>query len=281
MVSKKMSIRFFFVFILFCALFMKSAYSVALPTALSTNVCADELLLDLANPNQILAVTHYSKPRHQKLLKNNNLAVYRGQTEEILSLKPDLVVTGVFDAPLTTQLFEKFEIKTLRLDIPKNFEEIIEQIHQLAKALNQENKGLEIANNIEQELNELNSNHPFSGKRAVFWGYEGHVPGLETYENDLLEKLGLTNIAGDFGIHGHGWISIEKLIQSKPDFLILEEKNSALSSVGEKLLNHPAIQAALPDLKIISLEENSLRCGGPYLIHVLQNLQSALSAYEK
>lgn len=251
------------------------AATLPLPKVISTNVCADELLLDLADPQQILAVTHYAKPRHQNILADHAIPTYHGQTEEVLSLHPDLVLTGAFDAPLTSDLFKQFQIKTLALELPKNFRDINNQIDLVGKALHQEEKAQRIILHIQEKLKSLNLKSN-ANQRAVFWGYEGHVPGKGTYENAMLEELGLVNIADDFGIQGHGWISIEKMIQAKPDILILENNSTSKNSVGEALIKHAAIKAALPNLKLITLEENSLRCGGVHLIEVLKTLQLAL-----
>lgn len=73
----------------------------------SVNLCADQLLLRLA-PERVIAITTLS--RRADLAPDPTLGAdkpaIRGSAEEILALRPDLVVFGPFSAAATRTLLE-------------------------------------------------------------------------------------------------------------------------------------------------------------------------------
>ncbi|MEL0209648.1 MAG: ABC transporter substrate-binding protein, partial [Novosphingobium sp.] len=69
------------------------------PTIVSLNPCTDAILAEVADPAQILAISHYSKdPRSASMDARlaSALPATRGTVEEVLALDPDMVVAGSF-----------------------------------------------------------------------------------------------------------------------------------------------------------------------------------------
>ncbi|MGC1271438.1 MAG: iron ABC transporter substrate-binding protein, partial [Croceibacterium sp.] len=69
------------------------------PAIVSLNPCTDAVLAQVADPGQLLALSHYSQdPRASSmpLAEARRFRVIGGTVEEVLALRPDVVVAGSF-----------------------------------------------------------------------------------------------------------------------------------------------------------------------------------------
>src|SRR3954465_4920746 len=107
-----------------------SAASAAnLPHIVSMNVCTDQLLLSLADPEQILGLSRFSRDawvagadgRYPKL---------SGGAEDVLALKPDIVVASLFDKRSTRELLKAKGIHLAELAVPRTLAEARAQIRE-------------------------------------------------------------------------------------------------------------------------------------------------------
>jgi iron complex transport system substrate-binding protein len=82
------------------------AQAAALPRIASMNVCTDQLLLTLADPEQILGLSRYSRDRWQSWAADDasRYKILSGGAEDILVLRPDIVVASLFDKRSTREL---------------------------------------------------------------------------------------------------------------------------------------------------------------------------------
>src|SRR5690606_30775566 len=84
------------------------------PTIVSLNPCTDAILAEVADPAQLLAISHYSHdPRatSMPLAEARRLRATGGTVEEVLALDPDVVVAGAFLPPATAQAFDRLGIR--------------------------------------------------------------------------------------------------------------------------------------------------------------------------
>src|SRR5580700_2968487 len=84
------------------------------PRIVSMNVCADQLLIPLADPEQILGLSRYSRDAWQSFAADDarRYPMLSGGAEDVLVLRPDIVVAGLFDKRSTRELLKE---KGLRL----------------------------------------------------------------------------------------------------------------------------------------------------------------------
>jgi iron complex transport system substrate-binding protein len=125
------------------------------PTLVSLNPCADAVLAEVADPAQILAISHYSQdPRSSSM----DLAVARrfrvtgGTVEEVLALKPDIVVAGRFLPPATRSAFERLGIRVVSVDIEQDVAQSLAQLRRLSEAVGHAERGEALAARISQAL---------------------------------------------------------------------------------------------------------------------------------
>src|SRR5665647_3724329 len=74
------------------------AVAAGLPRIVSMNVCTDQLLLPLADPAQILGLSRFARDGWQSWAAEQarRYPTLSGGTEDVLELKPDVVVASSF-----------------------------------------------------------------------------------------------------------------------------------------------------------------------------------------
>jgi iron complex transport system substrate-binding protein len=100
-----------------------------LPRLVSMNVCTDQLLLTLADPEQILGLSRFSRDGWQS--KAGDLSRYpvlSGGAEDVLLIGPDIVVASAFDKRSTRELLKAKGLRLAELSVPRTLDEARQQI---------------------------------------------------------------------------------------------------------------------------------------------------------
>src|SRR5437868_842546 len=67
------------------------------PRIVSMNVCTDQLLIALADPKQILGLSRFSRDASWSADGARRYPVLSGGAEDVLVLKPDIVLASLYD----------------------------------------------------------------------------------------------------------------------------------------------------------------------------------------
>ena len=109
----------------------------------SLNMCVDELVLRLADPQSIASVTWLSRDP-----TNSNVAalaaripINHGLAEEIIPLKPDLVIAGVYTARTAVAMLKRVGIPVAEIDVPESLDDVRRQIREVAALVGERDKG--------------------------------------------------------------------------------------------------------------------------------------------
>src|SRR5688572_18465025 len=90
------------------------------PRIVSMNVCTDQLVLRLADPAQILGLSRFS--REAWLARpgsdSRRYPMLSGGAEDVLVLKPDIVVASLFDKRSTRELLKANGLRLAELAVP-------------------------------------------------------------------------------------------------------------------------------------------------------------------
>lgn len=78
--------------------------------------------------------------------------------------------------------------------------------------------------------------------RVAVYYPRGFTDGRATLLNDLIERMGGVNIGARQGSRGMDYLSLEELVELKPDVLIIPLYDYDVSSQAEKLSRHPALK---------------------------------------
>jgi len=241
----------------------------------SINLCADQLLVLLAENDSLRSVTFLSAQPDQSYVADRvgDIPVNHGEAEEILALQPDLVVAGRFAARPAVALLRRFDIPVLDLPIPASFDEIRAHIMLLSARLGVDARGAAMIADMDERLAAVAvANGPMP--RALVLGARGFTSGPGTLVHEVLSSAGLQNVAGDLGITGFGRVDLEEIVDANPDIIILNQPVTGAPSLARQVLAHPALRRF--EGQIIHMEPALWTCGGPYTVHAVELLADAI-----
>lgn len=244
--------------------------AVALPTIVSLNPCTDAILAEVADPAQILAISHYSHDpagSSMDLAKARQFRTTGGSVEEVIALKPDVVVDGTFTPPATRAALDQLGLKLEQVPIAATVPESIAQVRQLAAVAGHPERGEALVRRIEAALgaSKAPSGPPVA---AIVWQGSGIVAGEGTLITALMAHSGFTNVAAARGLSQASHLPLEAMLANPPRVIL-----AAGNSHGEedRLLAHPAL-AGLKGTTRAPLEPKLLWCGGPTIPKTLARL---------
>ena len=240
---------------------------------LSLNLCSDELLLRLVEPERIVGVTWYShKPENSTMWREARPhRAVRGEAEETLYLKADLILAGPFSRRETLHFLRKKHKPLVVIDVPQDFEAIRNNIRSVAAAVGEEIQGEALIREMDTRLRAVPQ--PAGRKpRVLFYHARGYTPGLGTFEDAIIRHAGGINLAAEAGIHGHGAYPLERLVIERPDFVLLSGDPATDPSVGREILRHPVLRRHLLGTGRIILPPAYVTCGGPASVEAVEIL---------
>jgi iron complex transport system substrate-binding protein len=96
----------------------------------SLNMCTDELVLRLADLEAIASVTWLSQdPRNANMAQlARAIPANHGLVEQVLALKPDLVVAGAYTTRSTVGLLKRVGAPLREFGVPRNLAEVRAQV---------------------------------------------------------------------------------------------------------------------------------------------------------
>ncbi|NNU80199.1 ABC transporter substrate-binding protein [Halovulum dunhuangense] len=244
-----------------------------LPRVMSLNLCTDQLVLDLADPGQIVSLSVLADD--PSLSANwERAAAYPkngGAAEEVLAARPDLVVTGTFGLTDTARLLEGLGTRIEAFDYTQTLDTIPGDIRRMGRLLGQEARGEAMAAAFEAELSALTRPVTPGSPTALFYGQNGVVSGGGTLASSALAALGLRNQAEIYGVTGVAPYPLELLLSDPPDLLVLSEPEGSAPALADLAMRHPALALLAPQGRG-ALPEAAFSCGGPFTLDALRAL---------
>ncbi len=247
-----------------------SVNSFAAEKIVSVNACTDELLLQFGKPERIAGVTNFfhTSPSEALLTKHPEIRRFGGNAENILIMNPSLVLAESFSNVLLLEQLKKAGIPVLVIAVPRSWEELLAAVRQISDlAGNPENS--ETFRMKIQKLQQASLKSQWYGKRAVFWSAAGHASGRNTFEDTILSTLGMKN---SVNYEGYSFLTLEKLIELKPDVIVVTQNPDQKDSWAHTVLFHPVLRAALPGLEYVFIPEVSASCASAYTVESLSHL---------
>ena len=234
----------------------------------SINLCADELLIALADPDQIVALSPFSVDRNLSFFADEATA-YRhdvATAEQVVEIDPDLVLAGRFTKRATRDMLSRLGYRVILLDPARSLAQSIDQIRQIAGIVGHPDRGEELVAAIVAARTEAEARSPVvPAETAVIYQRRGYVTGGGTLSDELLEVAGFRNAGADLAGAIGGFVALEQLIAVPPDHLVIARPPARAEDQGSALLAHPALAALFPPHTRIVLPERLTVCGGPSL----------------
>ncbi|HJX53900.1 MAG TPA: ABC transporter substrate-binding protein [Polyangia bacterium] len=198
----------------------------------STNLVTDRLLLDLAEPDRILAFSRAAAERPQDGYRYSGRPVVNGfgPVEELIALRPDLVLSNSFGTPGRTAKLRSAGIEVFDLGELRGVASLVSAARTLAELLGQPERGQNFARSFVQRMNNVAAALAGRPRRTALFlsiignQVQGGTTGTASY--DVLTAGGLVDVAA---ARYRGWpaYSAEQLLALAPDLIVTKQGMSA------------------------------------------------------
>lgn len=240
------------------------------PRIVSLNPCLDAILVEVADPSQILALSHYSRDPVSSSIDRevaDQFAITGGTAEEIVALQPDLVLASTFIAPSTKSALERLGVAVETFGSPTSLDESLAQIERLAKLAERTSEGKALEARIMRDLPTFSA-MPVpeeSQVSAMLWQPGQIVAGEASLVWEHLGRFGLANHGAKMGLGQADHIALEAIVADPPDLLLV-----AGDSNGQ---THPLL-SEFEQTRVARFEPKLFYCGGPSMPKAWKRLEA-------
>lgn len=246
-----------------------------LPRVVSVNVCTDQLVLLLADPEQIVSLSQLSDDPRSSVMADEATGFARNnaQAEMIAVQRPDVVVAGIYNDPNLINMLQSIGIKTVQFPVTQSLQDISSEIRKMGAVLDQQAKAERIANRLERDLAQIRLPRD-TAPLAAFFLPNGYALGAGTLSHEILVAAVARNLSVELGFEGNGTLSLEQVVLHQPDLLIGAQEYRGYS-MAEDMVTHPAL-AAIPVLNT----SVDWVCGTPFILRAIEDVARAIEDLE-
>jgi len=225
--------------------------------AASLNLCTDELLLQLARPEQIVSVTHLSQQQAETPLwgKARRYPRNDGTLLDVVPHRPTLVFTMGGQGNDRQAIARRLGIRTIVLPFPQSIDDVIGSIRTVSGALGRWEAGEVLV----RQVATLKASAPRRGLDTLYLSGGGQSVGAASLAADWMRLAGLQQRA----IRGDR-VSLEQLLVAPPAILLKSSYRSGEYSAGQRWLSHPLARQVRAG-RTLTTDGRLWTCMGPLL----------------
>ena len=246
-----------------------------LPRVASINLCADQHVLALADPEQILTVSWLAADPEESLMANEarRHTLNYGTAEELLKFAPDVVLAGTYTSPFTRTMLRRLGFRVVELEPEASVADIERNVQLVAEIVGQGPRGEQLVAKLREDVRTIEANRPARKLAAVIVRPGGFTVGADSLAIELLTLAVFTNVAAERGLDRWGSLSMEALLRSSPDVIVLTGYRSTQPSLANAVLEHPALRRLGVTQRTITVHTALWACGLPRSIEAAALLQ--------
>jgi iron complex transport system substrate-binding protein len=217
----------------------------------SMNPCVDAVLLRVADPGQIAAISHWSHdPRATSapIAQARRFPAHMGTTEEVIRLQPDLLFVSRWMPMAARAALTRLQVNMVQVDVPANVDDSFAQIRAIAAAAGHPERGEQLVREIGRAIERARRAPP---RPALMRMSSGFVPGPGSLSEALMANSGLQSLSAGYGLKSAGSIGLEPLVLKAPPLLITDRPEA----VAPLLRRLP--------VRVAGFDRRLLNCGGP------------------
>ncbi|MCW3836378.1 ABC transporter substrate-binding protein [Sphingomonas canadensis] len=241
----------------------------------SLNPCADAMLVELVPPDRIAAISHYSQDPGATSI---DLAVARrfrataGTAEEVIALRPGLVIASSFTQAATREAFARAGLRTLYLDSPVTIAASRAQVARLARAVGAEDAGRAMIARIDAAIAAA---APPPGPRvpALIWIGGNLASGGSNLVNQMLALAGFEDRAARYGLAYTGYLPVETVAADPPRVMFVPDDGSGRDAGSRAAAMRARVLAHSPArVTEARFPRDLVNCGGPVIARAMTRL---------
>lgn len=244
----------------------------------SLNVCSDQLLMLLAPPERIAAVSYLSADPEISVLaeKAGAFTPTTGRLEEVLELQPDLVLAGTFTTRPTIFALRRLGIPVVEMSPARSFVDIRANLRQVAAVLQVPDRAERLIADFDAALADVekawNQGSEGPRPRVAVYGANGWSAGPGSLRHVVLEAAGLRNLATEALIGTRSHLPLEVLVAARPEVIVTSQREPQAPALAEALLSHPAFLELRGRSRFVAIPQALWTCGTPFVAEAVKRL---------
>ncbi|MEJ2454837.1 MAG: ABC transporter substrate-binding protein [Candidatus Thiodiazotropha sp.] len=245
----------------------------------SINLCGDQLLLMLADPEQVASVSNLAVEPLSSFVAEQaeRFPMNHARAEELIALRPDLVLATAHDSPRLLSTLETLGYRVERLPPADDLPGIVASIRRVAGLLDQDERGETMIRRLRRRLHDSDQTPLAARPTALFYQPRGYTSGRHTLQDQALRLAGWRNLAAEQGIEGYAPVDMEHLLRWQPQQLFTSIYDGSGDSLAERQLLHPALRRLTTGRPLQPVPYRYWICPGPMLADAVALLREARS----
>jgi len=243
----------------------------------SLNPCVDAILVRVADRGQIAALSHYSRDVGSSSIVEiaRSLPFTHEGAEEVVALRPDLLLSGSHTSPATRAGLARVGIHAEEFPVPETVEKSLAQVLRVARLVGHSDRGEVLVAAIRAAIAAA---APPPGARpltALVYQSSGFASAEGTLVDEMLRRTGFINMAPRYGLKRTANVPLETLIADPPEVLLAGAPKPGAPSWADRVLEHPALSQVAGRMRREVFPQRLMNCGGPVLIETARALAAA------
>lgn len=240
----------------------------------SLNLCADQLIIALADREQVAGLTRYATDPNMSdvAAAARGLPVFGGAAEEVMAVDPDLVIGMPARRNPAIAVLKSQHYPALDLKSAHDYAGILASIRDVAAAVGHPERGEAMIARMNAQLAGIRS--VGRGRVAAYYQRRGYLTGTGTLVDDLMTRVGLVNLAGKLGKPALSQMSLEEMAAARPDFIVIDSATLKVTDQGTEMMQHPV----LADIPRLAIPQAWTVCGGPAYVKAAKALVEQINA---
>ncbi len=197
--------------------------------------------------------------------------------EQIVSLKPDLVLAAGITSPDVVKKLEDLKLTVLVVGAPvTTFDSVKTDIQLTGQALGASDQAKQVTDAMDQKIADVQAKvAQAKTKPRVYWELDAtdpakpYAPGPGSFINDLIALAGGENITAD-AKQAYAQVNAEAIIKANPDIIILSD--AAYGTTPESVKARPgwSVISAVKNNKVLPINDDLVSRPGPRIADGLE-----------
>ncbi|MGG1311525.1 ABC transporter substrate-binding protein [Cohnella laeviribosi] len=248
----------------------------------STSPAETEILFALGLGDQVVGVSDFDNYPEEATQKQKVGSIMKPNEETLVSLKPDLVITGISMPEDVVTKLRSLGLKLYKTD-PKSIDDVMNNILQIGKITNRQQEAEALVDSMKKDVarvTEAVAGVKEEDKKKVYVEFApGWTVGKGEFMDELITLAGGINVAGD--TEGWNQINEETIVQKDPDVILFtlgvtdSESGKTLEEIIRGRSGWDQIKA-IKDNRVIGLDQDVLSRPGPRITQGLIDVAKAI-----
>jgi iron complex transport system substrate-binding protein len=240
----------------------------------SMNQCTDLFVLMLADPARISSVSFVTKQKQwappEFADRLAGLSSNHALAEEVLPLRPDLVVTTPWTGAAAVRLLRKLGYRVETFEPEITLDDIRKNIARMGDLLGEQERAAGVIAAFDARLDAIRAKAGKSGRVIANFGVNGYTAGKDTLTAAAARAAGFETLGERMGFSGFRFVPLEEVIAQAPDVLAPSNAWTEPPSMATDAMNHPIMRKFAKENAVVNIPERQLVCGSPAALDAIE-----------